>query len=117
MPVEKNVFASRLRAARKERGLTQHGLADLVRLERTMVSKMEARGGAKPSVDTLLALGKALGVSTDYLLGLSDSPIPAIPLLPAWVAGSLGRLARLDPVRAEVVQDIVGKAPKRRGDG
>lgn len=64
----------RLRTLRKERDETQVELADILGVERSFVSKLEK--GARPSLETLLAIATHYGVSPDYLLGWSDDRLP-----------------------------------------
>ena len=93
---------------RKRAGLSQEGLADLVGVSRQAVSKWEL-GDASPDIGKLLALAKAFGVTTDWLLSEEDpapeegpSPDPAAENVPppaahTWVdsvPGAVGRLLR-----------------------
>lgn len=66
-------FPSRLKATRELRGLTQGDLSTLAGLPATTISHFES-GSRKPSFDNLRRLTKALGVSTDYLMGNTDTP-------------------------------------------
>ncbi len=52
---------------RKERGLTQRELADLLHISQTSVSKYE-RGAAEPDLEMVLAMADFFGVSTDEFL-------------------------------------------------
>lgn len=67
------VVGGRLVEARKRAGLTQDELAAALsdRYDRTMISKVE-RGHASLLSDGLIDVARALNVSTDWLLGLSD---------------------------------------------
>lgn len=67
-----NIFAERLRSVRELRGWSQAELAQAARLQSTAVSHFET-GSRSPSFDNLKKLADALRVSTDYLLGRSDS--------------------------------------------
>ncbi len=66
------LFPSRLRSARVARSLSQGGLARRSDLQASAVSHFET-GARKPSFDNLKRLADALRVTTDYLLGRSDS--------------------------------------------
>lgn len=57
----------RLIALRKERGLTQQGMADTIGIHVNSLKKYEA-GQAQPSLDVLKKIAKAIHVSTDFLL-------------------------------------------------
>lgn len=64
-------FSDRLIRLRKERGLTQEELADVIQKRRSTLSGYESEG-KEPDFDTVCLLAKYFGVSTDYLLGHSD---------------------------------------------
>lgn len=65
--------ADRLRAAREQRGLKQRELSEMCGMGETQINKYE-NGAGDPSATNLHAIATVLGVSTDYLLGLSDQP-------------------------------------------
>lgn len=65
-------FSSRLIAAREARQLTQTELARLADLQPAAIGHFE-KDRRKPSFANIRALAKALGVSSDYLLGRSES--------------------------------------------
>ena len=66
------LLGARLRAARVDRSLGVRELARLVDCSASLISQIES-GRARPSVATLYALGTALGVSLDVLLGTTPS--------------------------------------------
>jgi transcriptional regulator with XRE-family HTH domain len=68
-------FGRRLRLARTRRGLSQEGLARRVDASKNSVQNWE-RNDTLPRAEAVAALALALGVSADYLLGLSDVPEP-----------------------------------------
>ena len=65
-------FSERLKTFRKQKGLTQQQLADLLNVSNKSVSRWESAGGY-PDIELLPALAKALGVTVDELL--SDTPV------------------------------------------
>ena len=65
-------FGERLEKARDKAGMTQQALADAVGASKGAVARWEA-GTREPGMAYLSKLSEALGVTTDYLLGLSDS--------------------------------------------
>ena len=71
----------RLSNARKRKGLTQDELSALVHVSRQAYSLYE-KGSRHPSLETVAAIAQILDVSSDYLLGLTDDPYPAITLDP-----------------------------------
>jgi len=70
---ETSIFQKRLVAARKLRDLNQEALAKRAKLQPAAISHFET-GSRKPSFDNLRKLASALEVTTDYLLGRSESP-------------------------------------------
>ncbi len=60
-------FPERLCQLRKERTLTQQGLADLASVHLTQIQRYEA-GTAQPTLDAIKRLAVALAASTDWLL-------------------------------------------------
>lgn len=62
------MLAERLKSKRVERGLTQEDLAHLAGVRVRTVSKCET-GGTSPLADTVHRLARALGCTTDFLLG------------------------------------------------
>ena len=60
-------FPERLTQLRKERGLTQQGLADLASVHLTQIQRYEA-GTAQPTLEAIKRLAVALAASTDWLL-------------------------------------------------
>ena len=75
-----SIFGQRLRAARTLRAVTQQQLAAHTVNTREAISMVE-RGKAGWSHEKTVAAARALGVSTDYLHGLTDDPRPAGRLL------------------------------------
>ena len=67
----KDTFTTRLKKSINERGLSQRMLATLIGTTEQSVSRW-VRGNRTPDVDALYKMCKALDVSADYLLGLSD---------------------------------------------
>lgn len=60
-------FHIKLQELRKQKGLTQEELAELIFVSRTAVSKWES-GRGYPNIDSLRALAKFFGVTVDTLL-------------------------------------------------
>jgi transcriptional regulator with XRE-family HTH domain len=65
------IFRERLLLARRRAGLSQGDLAQRTAMYGSDISKME-RGRMLPTAPRLRRLAEALGVSADYLLGLTD---------------------------------------------
>lgn len=90
----------RIRTAREARGWTQFQLGVVIGRRDTDVSRWE-RENLMPRADIIILLARALGVSSDYLLGLKKE----LDLDPAWVdksaSGPLVALEQLPEAPAE----------------
>lgn len=64
-------FAERLQALRKEKGMTQREMAELMQMQLRSYQHYEG-GDRRPDYEGLIALADYFGVSIDYLLGRSD---------------------------------------------
>lgn len=62
------MFSTKLKKARKDKGLTQEQLASLISVERSSVGKYES-ANVIPSPEVLKRIADALDVSVDYLIG------------------------------------------------
>jgi transcriptional regulator with XRE-family HTH domain len=71
------MFEDRLAYVREKRGYTQAELADMVNLSSQQIYRYE-NAKTEPDAKIVARIARALRVSTDYLLGLTDSPIPYI---------------------------------------
>ncbi|MEO0938583.1 MAG: helix-turn-helix domain-containing protein [Pseudomonadota bacterium] len=66
-------FRTRLARAMREAGATQSGLARAAGVDRSTISQALSDGGARmPGAHLVAGCAEALGVSADWLLGLSD---------------------------------------------
>ncbi|EPZ41269.1 helix-turn-helix domain-containing protein [Alicyclobacillus acidoterrestris] len=63
-----NTFGERLRELRNKRGLSAKETGAIFGLAQSTISGYES-GDRQPDFDTVLAIAKYFGVSTDYLLG------------------------------------------------
>jgi len=73
-------FATRLRALRRARGLSQRQLAELVGCETMLISRYE-RGTGLPKMDTLIAVAHSLQVSLDEVAtGQRPGDTPEAPI-------------------------------------
>ena len=59
---------------RKNSGLSQEALAELLGVSRQAVSKWET-GDSQPELSNLLAMARTFGVTTDHLLSDEDAPM------------------------------------------
>ena len=65
----------RIRNMRVDRGLTQKQVAEYLNIKQNTYSQYE-NGQRQLPVDVLIRLAAYFGVSTDYILGLTDDPTP-----------------------------------------
>ena len=65
----------RIKEVRKEKGLTQAKLSKIIGMEQTQYSRYE-RGENEIKVNVLIDICKALNVSADYILELTDEQHP-----------------------------------------
>lgn len=79
-----NIFAERLRKVLDSRGINQVTLAENTNITAATISRYLTIDRV-PRGDNIAVIAGALNVSADYLLGLSDDPLPLsqeIPLDP-----------------------------------
>ena len=77
-------FRRRLERAMQDKGASQSGLARQVGVDRSTISQLLSRDTARlPNAQVVAECAVALGVSADWLLGLSDRPEQAADLLAA----------------------------------
>lgn len=70
-----DLFRARLTQAMAAKGLTQSALARAVGIDRSTVSQLQEPGSARlPNAQIAAECAVALGVTSDWLLGLSDQP-------------------------------------------
>lgn len=67
-------FGSILKNLLEERGISQKWLADAAATKEATISRYVTGVNKSSRLDILVNIAKALNVSTDYLLGLSDVP-------------------------------------------
>lgn len=70
---EWDVYRDRVTEQLDQRGLTQYWLANQIGITETTMSRY-LTGKRVPKANVILATAKALKVTTDYLIGLSDDP-------------------------------------------
>lgn len=75
------LFRSRLAAAMAQSGHSQSALARAVGVDRSTLSALLAPGTRLPNTQLAADCAQALGVSCDWLVGLTDRPTPAARIL------------------------------------
>jgi transcriptional regulator with XRE-family HTH domain len=94
-------FNERLAALRKERGLTQLALAELVEMHISQIRRYES-GQSQPTLDAIRKLARALSVSADMLLFAQNERGPEDDLRLQFEAAS-----RLDPEEKNVIRSVI----------
>lgn len=94
-------FSHRLATLRKQRGLTQEALADLVGVTKTQVYRYET-GASQPTLDVIKQLALALCVTADFLIFEEGErqPDDSLTLL-------LEGITRLDADEKHVIKEMV----------
>ena len=65
----------RIKDLREDSDLTQKEIADFLHIKQNTYSQYE-NGQRQIPLDFLIALAKFYQTSTDYILGLTDNPVP-----------------------------------------
>jgi transcriptional regulator with XRE-family HTH domain len=68
--MQKGSLGERVYIWRRRRGWNQQELADTAKVHRVQISKIERGRTERVEAETVKRLAQALGVKTDYLLGL-----------------------------------------------
>ncbi|WP_052691908.1 helix-turn-helix domain-containing protein [Teredinibacter purpureus] len=94
-------FSDRLIALRKQRGLTQEALADLIEITKTQVYRYES-GTSQPTLDVIKKIAIALSVTSDELIFEVDErkPDDSLTLL-------LEGVNRLDSDEKHVIREMI----------
>jgi transcriptional regulator with XRE-family HTH domain len=90
-----------LGALRKERGLTQQALAEMVEMHISQIRRYEG-GQSQPTLDVIRKLAMALSVSADMLLFEKDERGPDEELRFQFEA-----VSRLDPEEKKVIRSVI----------
>lgn len=69
------MIGERLYDLRKDAGLTQDDLADIIKINKHSISSYEREKSEPPDAIKIL-IAKYFDVSVDYLLGITDNPKP-----------------------------------------
>ena len=110
---------NRIKELRLAKNITQEELGKVLNVQKAAISKYE-NGRVEPSIEVLKLASKFFDVSTDYLLGRSDSPIVscASPSKEKTIRiPILGRVAAGNPIGA--IEEIIGweEIPKKLAAG
>jgi transcriptional regulator with XRE-family HTH domain len=94
-------FPQRLATLRKERGMTQHALAEEARVNVSQIRRYEG-GTSQPTLEVLRRLAIALSVSADVLVFDKDERGPDDDLRLQFEA-----VSRLHPDEKKVIKEVV----------
>jgi transcriptional regulator with XRE-family HTH domain len=104
-------FSERLRALRAEFNMVQQDVADLSGLSKPTISRFES-GKKTPSRESVEKLSGIFKVSSDYLLGISDSRysnINGLLVIKEDLMGLALRIEQLDPINREYIVKLLEK--------
>ncbi len=90
------LFRLRLTQALAERGLSQSALARATGVDRSTVSALLGSGKRLPNAQLAADCAQALGVSADWLLGLTERPEPLAEVLAASLTVTAAERALID---------------------
>lgn len=76
MPYLHGTPGERIADLREQRGLKKKELAETVGVDASTIGRMENNEIKKIDSNIILSIAKYFGVSTDFILGLSDDPEP-----------------------------------------
>ena len=65
-------LGEKIHRLRKERRFTQTELAERAGVSQTIISRLERKARTNVNADVLKGLAKALGCTTDYLVGMHE---------------------------------------------
>ena len=108
----------RLKELRERKNVTQQEVADALDMERSLYARYEY-GTRTPPIDNLIKLAKYYGVTTDYLLGLTEDPDFEQPVtIAAQPTEGMPPISeeRLNEIIAEAVKEIRKEAYKTKGN-
>lgn len=96
----------RLKKLRREKGLTQQQLADILNVDLSSIGKWEIHDFT-PNKTTLFQLANFFEVTTDYLLGRTDSPNLAIPKEMEGIGVAFSSGISMEGLNADQIEDVM----------
>jgi transcriptional regulator with XRE-family HTH domain len=101
-------FARRLRAVRKERGMSQQDLALKAMVTTSYVGKLE-RSGSAPGLDMVGRLAEALGVAPEKLITSTGREVAALPVFKHQIQRHVrNMLGRTDEQSLQAIAVVMG---------
>ena len=110
------IIGSRLKKARKKMGLTQEQLGSLIGVKKATICSYE-KETRNPTIDNIIELIYALGVSADYLLGTDKIIKTEVVDNPKYRTMTKEEVMFIDILRKDkLVYEILFEDPKRGAD-
>ena len=106
----------KLKQCRKARHLSQQQLADALEVSRSAVAMWET-GGSSPDRAMILRLAAFFGVTTDYLLGLSNQRQPPAGQRETGQTGCLTRMEKSRPKMKACCDKKHGESGQQEASG
>ncbi len=94
-----STISRRVHALRKERQISLQTLADRAGLSKSHIWDIEKGNSSNPTIETAVAIASALGVSLDYLCGLSTTQ-PALHPEALRIACEIDALIKARPLHS-----------------
>lgn len=113
-------FSERLKKLRHEKNLSHYDMADILGMTRQSYAYLERKQDDK-KLDYIVTLANYFGVSTDYLLGISDFPNPIDRKdqefmdqilddeLKDWIANEVNNLNKEDLHKLKTLWELMNK--------
>ena len=102
------LLGQKIRALRKKRGYSLDRLAQLTGSSKSWIWELESREVLRPSGEKVAQIAAALGVTSDYLLGVS-SELPGDEVVDDIF---FRQFQRLDPLTKRRLRDLVAQWSK-----
>lgn len=110
------IIGSRLKKARKKMGFTQEQLGNLIGVKKSTICSYE-KETRNPTIDNIIEMIYALGVSADYLLGTDQIIKTEIVEDPQYRTMTNEEIMFIDILRKDkMVYEILFEDPKRGTD-
>ena len=101
-------FKDRLSALLESNGITAYQLSKETGLSNSLISSWRT-GKSTPTVDKAAVVARYFGVSTDYLLGLTDNPDPITMVAASKADNPFGELSDEELAALEAFLDAFRK--------
>lgn len=110
------IVGSRLREARKAKGLTQEALGEIIGVGKSAICCYESET-RNPTLDSIVELIEVLGVSADYLLGTDNIVKSTVKDDIKYITMTNEEILFIKEIRKDkVVSEILFQDPKRGAD-